>query len=310
MNALITYDASDALIAEIAQRCMPLKVAGIADKEGFERVHDARMEVKTTRVGIEKKRKELKADTLEYGRKVDAEAARLTKLLEPIEAHLEREEEAVLAERARLAAERAAAERARIQARLDELATFGAVGNPLEVSEMSDAEFAAAVATAKAAHEELQMAAAAEKAARIIAEKAERAAREKAEQERRAVEEAARAAKAAELEAERERLAQARAELEADRAAMAAERARAEAAQAAAEEARRVALAEAAAKEAALAAEALRPYRERVNAFLTRIAAMTSAEFPAAATEAETKWEEAIKGGLQTCLERLQGELA
>lgn len=85
---LITFSVSDAAIAQLAAEYMPLKIIDINDAAGFKRVHDARMNVKEKRVLVEKTRKELKADALEFGRKVDGEAKRLTSLLEPIESHL------------------------------------------------------------------------------------------------------------------------------------------------------------------------------------------------------------------------------
>jgi len=93
-NELIAYAVTDTAIATLAERFLPLKIKGVEDKEGFAAVHEARMTVRNYRVDVEKKRKELKADALEYGKKVDAEAKRITALLAPIEGHLEVEENA------------------------------------------------------------------------------------------------------------------------------------------------------------------------------------------------------------------------
>jgi len=96
------FDMADTAIAAMADEYLPLKIAGLEDAAGYALVHKARMDVKAKRVAVEKTRKELKADALEYGRKVDAEAKRLTALLNPIESHLLAEEKAVDDEKERI----------------------------------------------------------------------------------------------------------------------------------------------------------------------------------------------------------------
>jgi hypothetical protein len=86
------FALTNAAIAECRAAYMPLTIAGVNDAEGFKRVHTARIVIKNYRVDVEKVRKTLKADSLEYGRKVDAEARRIVSLLDPIEAHLTHEE--------------------------------------------------------------------------------------------------------------------------------------------------------------------------------------------------------------------------
>lgn len=115
----IRYNLTDAKISKLRESFMPLKIDGIADKEGYLAVHEARMEVKRIRVAVEKKRVDLKADALEYGRRVDAEAKRITALLEPIEKHLESEEARIDQERERIKRE-AEMERLRIQREAEE----------------------------------------------------------------------------------------------------------------------------------------------------------------------------------------------
>lgn len=95
---LAKVKVSDMVIATLRNDYLPLVIAGKDDKVGLDRVHQARMEVRALRLAVEDKRVELKADSLAYGRAVDAEAKRLTSMLEPIEAHLLGEEERVKAE--------------------------------------------------------------------------------------------------------------------------------------------------------------------------------------------------------------------
>ena len=77
-------------------------------------------EVRDARTGVEKRRKELKADALEYGRKVDAAAKMLTGFIleveEPLQAKKDATDKAKDAEREAKAAAVRAAEEARIRA--------------------------------------------------------------------------------------------------------------------------------------------------------------------------------------------------
>jgi len=112
---VIKYDITTAAIEKMRAEYMPLTVSGLDDEAGLELVHKARMEVKGHRVSVEKRRKELKADALAWGKKVDSEAKRITALLEPIETHLQTEEEKVTKELERIRQEKIAAEEKRVQ---------------------------------------------------------------------------------------------------------------------------------------------------------------------------------------------------
>lgn len=124
-TALKEYNVPDAAISKYREDFMSLSVNGVDDKEGYDLCHSARMEVKGKRVEVEKTRKKLKEDALEYGRAVDKEAKRITALLEPIENYLLSQEKIVDDEKARIKAEAEAKEAARIQARIDRLFAFG-----------------------------------------------------------------------------------------------------------------------------------------------------------------------------------------
>lgn len=128
-KALEEYHITDAALATLKQNYMSLKVKDVNDDEGCKLVHAARMDVKGKRVEVEKTRKHLKEDALEYGRAVDKEAKRITALLDPIEGYLERQEEIVTDEKARIKAEAAAVEAARVQARIDRLIVMGCIFN-------------------------------------------------------------------------------------------------------------------------------------------------------------------------------------
>ncbi|MDD2657782.1 MAG: hypothetical protein PHD04_03955 [Candidatus Pacebacteria bacterium] len=116
---------ADAVIAQMSEKYLPLKIKGLDDKAGYKAVHDARMVVKDTRVKVEKKRKELKEDALRYGQAIDKEANRIKGLLEPVEAHLTEEEKAVDDALEAIKKKKERQEEIRIQARRDRLAALG-----------------------------------------------------------------------------------------------------------------------------------------------------------------------------------------
>lgn len=211
---LVEFRKQDAAIAKLREQYMPLKINGLEDKEGFAKVHEARMIVKNTRVSVEKKRVELKSDALAYGRAVDAEAKRLTELLSPLESHLESEEHAIVQERERIKKEAERKRQAIIQNRVDQFMACGVVPNITDVAALTDGQFAESLAAAQKLKEEREAAAEAQR-------KADEEAAEKRRQE------------AAALTEERAALAKIRAEQEAEAARLAAERRKIEEAEAA-----------------------------------------------------------------------------
>jgi colicin import membrane protein len=119
------FNITDAAIAELDSRCRKLTVKDVNDTAGYEIVKKARIDIKKRRVEVEKTRVSLKAESLEYGRKVDGEAKRIFALLEPIEKHLIAQENIVDDERERIKKEAEEKEAARIQARTEKLVSLG-----------------------------------------------------------------------------------------------------------------------------------------------------------------------------------------
>lgn len=117
-NAVIDYNVTNNAIVELQKKYTDLKAS---DKEGYKTVTKALSEVRTLRTSVEKKRKEYKADSLEYGRKIDAEAERVTNLLLNIENPLKTEKENYDNEQARIKAEQERLERERISDILDRI---------------------------------------------------------------------------------------------------------------------------------------------------------------------------------------------
>jgi hypothetical protein len=286
---LVRYDVTEAAIAAKKAQFASLN----ADTwKGYEEVRLAIAEVRETRVAIEKRRVELKADALAYGRLVDSEAKRLTNLLLEIEEPLKAKKAEVDEAKARAKAAEEAEKRRVIE---EQLAAQRAEEAAREKAarEAEEARLAAEREALAAERKRLE-----EKAAAIEAERqaalAERAAKEQVEAERVA---AARKAEQDRIDAEREKLATerraqeeaARVEreaLEAERRRVAAEREAAERAEferqakitaerEAVEKAERDRI-EKARREAELAA--LRPDVEKVAAFVAQIRALEPPE--------------------------------
>lgn len=269
MAALLVFEQNEALLVEKARAFKGLRVAGLDDRAGLERVHDSRMMLRGFRVSIEKDRVALKANALEFGRKVDAEAKRLTAIIEPTERALEAEEQRIEAEKERIKAEAAAAKKKILDDRMAALAAVGSHPPPSVVEAMTGPDYAKALdeainafAVAEAARiEEARLASeqrererveaarqAAAEAARIAEERRvqaeQRAVEEKAlaeerkrlaeeqrvQAEQRRVDEERRAQHEREAAAEHQRLAQERAAIDAEKAAIEAAKVKAAAA--------------------------------------------------------------------------------
>ncbi|AMV31281.1 hypothetical protein VN12_04130 [Pirellula sp. SH-Sr6A] len=188
----ILYRVSDAKIDEIRAEFTGIK---ILDNKDYERCTKAIAVCRTLRTDVEKCRKELKEEALEYGRRVDSEAKRLTKRLEEIEEPLKAEKARVDEEKERAKREAEEAKRKKLEARLELLVSVNSRINPMVVSEWSDEEFDSHFAAAKQAWEE---------AKRLEQQEAERKAKEEAERrEAMRIEEARLAAERAELDRQR-----------------------------------------------------------------------------------------------------------
>lgn len=214
------FGIADAAIAELKARYSVLQIAGVDDLQGFEAVKRARLEVRKFRTKVEDVRKELKADSLEYGRRVDAEAKRITALILEVEGDLQAKEQAIEQQRQEIAqaAQRALEERRRVRVAAAAAAGLSFDGQGYsspycatrlqqqELDSLEDGNFEALLQVAAQAKQEAEAAALAAEQARQAAEAAERA-RLQAEQE--ALREQQRA-----LAAEQAKFAEERAELE------------------------------------------------------------------------------------------------
>ena len=94
-SAKKSFPEVKSVIEEHGNRVKKIKILDPTDKETYNLIKDeVKLWVKT-RTAIEKRRKELKADSLAYGKAVDTEAKRLQALLHPYESHLKAQIEIV-----------------------------------------------------------------------------------------------------------------------------------------------------------------------------------------------------------------------
>lgn len=120
-NELKKFNVTDSAISELTEKYMHLKINNFDDKEGYKIVKNARIVMKNYRVDIDKKRKELTSDALEYQRRINSEAKRIIALLEPIENHLFLMEEAYEKEQEKQKLIKEQAEEAKIQIRIQQM---------------------------------------------------------------------------------------------------------------------------------------------------------------------------------------------
>lgn len=187
MNDIIQVLEPDAIVAAFDVDVAAIEVAkakyrglDAAIPDQYKLAIEGRRLFRDTRLGIEECRKKLKADSLEYGRRVDAVAKEKTALVQPMEDELDAQIKAV--DKAKADAKRAEIEAER---------------------QRKEAE-ARAKAEAEAAAERERIAA---EEARLAAERAAFEAEQKRLAEIRAAEEAELARQRAEIEAERKRVA-------------------------------------------------------------------------------------------------------
>ena len=135
------YDSIVPKVEELKKEFLPLKIESIEDKEGYELVKNALKFMRDKRHEIEDKRKELKADSLKYGKAVDEKAKEIQALISPIEEHLRAEKERVDTEIKEIKEKAEKEAQAKMDARLKKLFDLGFTANMEEfvwVSKLSD----------------------------------------------------------------------------------------------------------------------------------------------------------------------------
>ena len=200
-----TYAVDKEQIANKVKEYKGLSITGIDDKDGFNKVRAGRLELRSVRCDIERRRKELKEGALAFGKAVDSVAKELTLLVEPTEKELAAKEEAIEKEIAAIA-------RKKLDDRMAALNAVNAGSSPSYVEALNDKMFEELLADKKAAFERsiTEKKAAEEEAERVRQAEAaqKKLEQEKLEAERVALEEAREALRVQQQEAERQAAAQ------------------------------------------------------------------------------------------------------
>lgn len=87
-KALATYKLTDERLEEMQGKADKLTIKDINDSVGYRKVKKGAAAAKKYRTGVERIRKNLKAGSLDFGRKIDEEAKRLTEKIKKIETEL------------------------------------------------------------------------------------------------------------------------------------------------------------------------------------------------------------------------------
>jgi len=140
VTELVKYSVTDEALAQYRKEFLPLTIKGLDDVEGYEQVREARLFIKAERVNVEKKRVELKEDSLRYGRAVDTEAKRITEAILEVENHLIAEQKKIDDEKAHIKFEKE--QREKLPARNALLAEVSAEISEAELLTLDDAAFA------------------------------------------------------------------------------------------------------------------------------------------------------------------------
>lgn len=119
------YNVADLGIAEMEKQFSGLVIKDMKDTEGYKAVSSAISFVRTKRLQVEKTRKELKADSLNYGRIVDSEAKRIQALIEPIESRLQGEKDRIDNEKEQIRLEKERKEQELLNGRKETLFSIG-----------------------------------------------------------------------------------------------------------------------------------------------------------------------------------------
>jgi len=104
-KVLVNYSRTEAALADLRERYTGAQF-DLTTTKGDKAARAARQELVTLRTGLEKKRLELKRPALEFGRKIDAEAERITGQIRALEKPIDAQIEADEKRRANEAAER------------------------------------------------------------------------------------------------------------------------------------------------------------------------------------------------------------
>ena len=153
-TGLSILDEKEETLKALAEQFQGLTVAGLEDKDGFDKLRKARITLKNERVSIKNAAEELRAPAVKWQKKVIEREKQLVTIIEPVEDELHAEEKRidVLKEEARKQKEMLEAKI--LQDRLNALAQYNFAADWVEVKHMTDDQFDEMLAHAKNLHEE------------------------------------------------------------------------------------------------------------------------------------------------------------
>lgn len=122
-KVIVEYSRTESALAELREKYLGI-VFDCSTTKGDKEARAARLELTTLRTSLEKKRKEFKAPALDFGKKIDSEAARVTAEILSIENPIDEQIKADEKRRADEKAERERVEAERIKAIKDKIATI------------------------------------------------------------------------------------------------------------------------------------------------------------------------------------------
>lgn len=125
----IEFNVSEDVMLKMEKEWLPLKLQGVNDKDGYTKIVQYRKEAKSLRVSIEKRRKQLKDNSIKYGKNVDANAKKLTERVSNVENHLQEQENIVKLEKERIKAEEQKQKEEAHQVQIELIVDAGAVFN-------------------------------------------------------------------------------------------------------------------------------------------------------------------------------------
>lgn len=199
-NVVAAYTVTGVQVAALVAKYKHLVVTDLGNHEQVLIVRAARLDIRDVRIKVEKRRKVLKAKSLEEGRLIDSVAEQLSTPLEEVEAHLQAEEDKVVKEMERLEREADNALRIKIQERIDALFVAGCVVSFEAAAAMSEEAYSEGLGIALAAQKAKR-----EQEAERLRIQAEEDAKRKAEAEKLAAERAELDRQRQEQDAERSR---------------------------------------------------------------------------------------------------------
>lgn len=152
-DELIKYNVSEAVIADLRKKYLNVFVTDFEDKANYEVAKAGHIEIKGLKARIEERRKELKADSLTFGRMVDSKAKEVTAPLLEIEEHLVAQRNIIDEEVKRRKEEVRLAEEKKVEERISTFAKLGKALSFVDAKNWTDETYNAELQVAKVNHE-------------------------------------------------------------------------------------------------------------------------------------------------------------